>query len=82
MTITLPNSFTDWAAAGHGDQQRARAGRHQCQPGRAAVRAVLADDQAGTFNAAIGGFGGTGIPYNDYNLALNSAYAARCTRPR
>jgi peptide/nickel transport system substrate-binding protein len=30
---------------------------------------------SGNFDAAIGGFGGTGSPYNDYNNALNSSFA-------
>jgi peptide/nickel transport system substrate-binding protein len=76
MTITLPNSFTDWAAA---------ATEISTELGKIGIKVSLAEPQyaqysqttqAGTFNAAIGGFGGTGTPYNDYNLALNSAYAA------
>jgi peptide/nickel transport system substrate-binding protein len=30
---------------------------------------------AGNFDAAIGGFGGSGAPYTDFNNALNSQYA-------
>jgi peptide/nickel transport system substrate-binding protein len=76
MTITLPNSFTDWAAA---------ATEISAELGKVGIKVSLEEPQyaqysqttqAGTFNAAIGGFGGTGIPYNDYNLALSSAYAA------
>jgi peptide/nickel transport system substrate-binding protein len=76
MTITLPNSFTDWAAA---------ATEISAELGKVGIKVSLDEPQyaqysqttqAGTFNAAIGGFGGTGIPYNDYNLALNSSYAA------
>jgi peptide/nickel transport system substrate-binding protein len=76
MTITLPNSFTDWAAA---------ATEVSAELGKVGIKVSLDEPQyaqysqttqAGTFNAAIGGFGGTGIPYNDYNLALNSSYAA------
>ena len=37
--------------------------------------------QAGTFDAAIGGFGGSGSPYTDFNNALNSAYAAPINTP-
>jgi peptide/nickel transport system substrate-binding protein len=81
MTITLPNSFTDWAAA---------ATEISNELGQIGVKVSLDEPQyaqysqttqAGTFNAAIGGFGGTGIPYNDYNLALNSAYAAPVHTP-
>jgi peptide/nickel transport system substrate-binding protein len=76
MTITLPNAFTDWAAA---------ATEISNELGQVGIKVNLDEPQfpqytqatqAGTFNAAIGGFGGTGIPFNDFNLALNSAYAA------
>jgi peptide/nickel transport system substrate-binding protein len=81
MTITLPNSFTDWAAA---------ATEISTELGAVGIKVSLDEPQfaqysqttqAGTFNAAIGGFGGTGIPFNDYNLALNSAYAAPVHTP-
>jgi peptide/nickel transport system substrate-binding protein len=37
--------------------------------------------QAGAFDAAIGGFGGTGSPYTDFSNALNSTYAAAINTP-
>ena len=76
MTIVLPNSFTDWAAA---------ATEVSTELGQVGIKVNLDEPQyaqyaqttqAGTFNAAIGGFGGTGIPYTDFNNALNSSYAA------
>ena len=81
MTIVLPNNFTDWVAA---------ATEISTELGKAGIKVSLDEPQyaqysqttqAGTFNAAIGGFGGTGIPYNDYNLTLNSAYAAPVHTP-
>ena len=81
MTIVLPNSFTDWAAA---------ATEISSELGQVGIKVNLDEPQyaqyaqttqAGTFNAAIGGFGGTGIPFNDYNLTLNSAYAAPVHTP-
>ncbi len=81
MTIVLPNSFTDWAAA---------ATEVSTELGQVGIKVNLDEPQyaqyaqttqAGTFNAAIGGFGGTGIPFNDYNLTLNSAYAAPVHTP-
>jgi hypothetical protein len=81
MTIVLPNNFTDWAAA---------ATEISAELGKAGIKVSLDEPQyaqysqttqAGTFNAAIGGFGGTGIPYNDFNLTLNSAYAAPVHTP-
>jgi peptide/nickel transport system substrate-binding protein len=76
MTITLPNSFTDWAAAGTEISSELGAVGIKVSLDEPQYAQYLQTTQAGTFNAAIGGFGGTGIPYNDYNLALNSAYAA------
>jgi peptide/nickel transport system substrate-binding protein len=81
MTITLPNSFTDWAAA---------ATEISTELGQVGIKVSLDEPQyaqysqttqAGTFNAAIGGFGGTGIPYNDFDLALKSSYAAPVHTP-
>ena len=81
MTITLPNSFTDWAGA---------ATEISNELGKVGIKVSLDEPQyaqysqttqAGTFNAAIGGFGGTGVPYNDYNLALSSSYAAPVHTP-
>jgi peptide/nickel transport system substrate-binding protein len=81
MTITLPNSFTDWAAA---------AAEISSELGAVGIKVSLDEPQyaqysqttqAGTFNAAIGGFGGTGVPFNDFNLALSSAYAAPVHTP-
>jgi peptide/nickel transport system substrate-binding protein len=81
MTIVQPNNFTDWVAA---------ATEISNELGKAGIKVSLDEPQyaqysqttqAGTFNAAIGGFGGTGIPYNDYNLTLNSAYAAPVHTP-
>jgi peptide/nickel transport system substrate-binding protein len=81
MTIVLPNSFTDWVAA---------ATEVSTELGQIGIKVNLDEPQyaqyaqttqAGTFNAAIGGFGGTGIPFNDYNLALNSTYATPVHTP-
>ena len=81
MTIVLPNSFSDWVAA---------ATEISTELGKVGIKVTLDEPQyaqysqtiqAGTFNAAIGGFGGTGIPYNDYNLTLNSAYATPVHTP-
>jgi peptide/nickel transport system substrate-binding protein len=75
MSIVLPNSFTDWAAA---------ATEISNELGQVGIKVSLDEPQyaqysqttqAGTFNAAIGGFGGTGNPYTDFNQALNSSFA-------
>ena len=81
MTIVLPNSFTDWAAAGT---------EISTELGKVGIKVSLDEPQyaqysqtiqAGTFNAAIGGFGGTGSPYTDFNEALNSSYATPVHTP-
>jgi peptide/nickel transport system substrate-binding protein len=81
MTIVLPNSFSDWVAA---------ATEITNELGAVGVKATLDEPQyaqysteiqGGTFDAAIGGFGGTGSPYTDFNNALNSSYAAPVNTP-
>ena len=75
MTIILPNSYSDWLDAAQEIRQ---------QLGVVGIDVSLDTPQAaqyqstvdsGNFDAAIGGFGGTGSPYNDYNNALNSSFA-------
>jgi peptide/nickel transport system substrate-binding protein len=81
MTIVLPNSFSDWVAA---------ATEVSNELGTVGVKVTLdepqyaqysSEIQAGTFDAAIGGFGGTGSPYLDFNDALNSTYASPVNTP-
>jgi len=81
MTIVLPNSFTDWVAA---------ATETSSELGAVGIKVTLDEPQyaqysdeiqGGTFDAAIGGFGGTGSPYTDFNNALNSTYAAPVNTP-
>jgi peptide/nickel transport system substrate-binding protein len=81
MTIVLPNSFSDWVAAGT---------EISTELGAVGIKVSLDEPQyaqysqtiqAGTFNAAIGGFGGTGSPYTDFNEALNGSFAAPVHTP-
>lgn len=81
MTIILPGSFSDWVAA---------ATEVKNELGSVGINVSLdlpqyaqysSETQAGTFDAAIGGFGGTGNPYTDFNNALNSTYAAPINTP-
>ena len=81
MSIVLPANFSDWVAA---SKEVAN------QLGKAGIK-VNADlpqfaqysqsIQAGTFDAAIGGFGGSGSPYTDFNNALNSTFAKPVNTP-
>jgi peptide/nickel transport system substrate-binding protein len=81
MTIVMPGNFSDWVAA---------AKEVVNQLGSVGINATLdlpqyaqysQTIQAGTFNAAIGGFGGTGDPYTDYSLALSSSFATPVNTP-
>jgi peptide/nickel transport system substrate-binding protein len=76
ITISMPNNFTDWVAA---------ATEVKTQLTKVGIAVNLDEPQyaqyekdigAGSFDAAIGGFGGSGSPYTDFNNALNSKYAA------
>jgi peptide/nickel transport system substrate-binding protein len=76
MKIVMPNNFSDWVAA---------ATEVKSELSKAGVAVTLDEPQyaqyektigAGTFDAAMGGFGGSGNPYTDFNNALNSSYAA------
>lgn len=81
MTITMPGNFSDWVAA---------AKEVVNQLGAVGIKADLdlpqyaqysQAIQAGTFDAAFGGFGGTGNVYTDFNNALNSAFATAVNTP-
>jgi peptide/nickel transport system substrate-binding protein len=81
IKIVMPNNFTDWVAA---------ATEVKSQLGKAGVAVTLDEPQfaqyqkqisAGTFDAAMGGFGGSGNPYTDFNNALNSKYATPINTP-
>jgi peptide/nickel transport system substrate-binding protein len=75
MTIILPNSYSDWLdAAQEIREQLAVVGIDVSLDTPQAAQYQSAVD-SGNFDAAIGGFGGTGSAYNDYNDALNSSFA-------
>lgn len=81
MTIVMPQDFSDWVAA---------AKEVVNQLGAIGIKVSLdlpqypqynQAIQAGTFDAAMGGFGGTGDPYTDFNNALNSSFATPINTP-
>jgi peptide/nickel transport system substrate-binding protein len=81
MTIILPGAFSDWVAAA--TEVKTELGRvgisvNLDTPQYAAYSSAI---QSGQFNAAIGGYGGTGNPYTDFNNALNSSFAAPVGTP-
>jgi len=81
IKIVLPNNFTDWVAA---------ATEVKSELSKVGVAVTLDLPQypqyqkqisSGTFDAAMGGFGGSGNPYTDFNNALNSKYATPINTP-
>jgi peptide/nickel transport system substrate-binding protein len=75
MTITVPNSYSDWMDASQEIRQQLGAVGIEVTldtPQQAQYQSAI---DSGNFDAAIGGFGGTGSPYNDFNDALNSSFA-------
>jgi peptide/nickel transport system substrate-binding protein len=81
MTIVLPNSFSDWVAAATEISNELGAVGIKVTLDEPQYAQYSSEIQAGTFDAAIGGFGGTGSPYLDFNDALNSSYAAPVNTP-
>ncbi|HEY9482435.1 MAG TPA: ABC transporter substrate-binding protein [Micromonosporaceae bacterium] len=81
MTIVLPGNFSDWVAA---------AKEVATELGQAGIKVSLdlpqyaqyaTATQGGTFDAAMGGFGGSGDPYTDFNNGLNSSFATPVKTP-
>ncbi|HEY2315114.1 MAG TPA: ABC transporter substrate-binding protein [Streptosporangiaceae bacterium] len=81
LTIVLPNSFSDWVAAATEVKNELTAVGIKASLDLPQYAQYSSEIQAGTFDAAIGGFGGTGSPYTDFNNALNSTYAAPINTP-
>ncbi|MEO8889698.1 MAG: ABC transporter substrate-binding protein, partial [Jatrophihabitantaceae bacterium] len=75
MTITLPGNFSDWAAATQEITTELGTIGIKVTPEEPQFAQYQTSIQSGTFDAAIGGFGGTGTPYTDFNNALNSSFA-------
>jgi peptide/nickel transport system substrate-binding protein len=81
MTIVMPGNFSDWVAA---------AKEVGTELGQVGIKVSLDEPQyaqystatqGGTFDAAMGGFGGSGDPYTDFNNGLNSSFAAPVKTP-
>jgi peptide/nickel transport system substrate-binding protein len=81
LTIALPNSFSDWLAAATEVKNELTADGFNVSLDLPQYAQYESDIQSGSFDAAIGGFGGTGSPYLDFNDALNSSYAAPINTP-
>jgi peptide/nickel transport system substrate-binding protein len=81
MTLVMPNNFSDWIAAGKEISTQLEAAGIDVKLDLPQYAQYEKEIQAGTFDVAIGGFGGSGSPYTDFNNALNSAYAAPINTP-
>jgi peptide/nickel transport system substrate-binding protein len=81
MTITMPNNFTDWVAAAKEVKSELNAVGISVSLDLPQYDQYEKQIQAGSFDAAMGGFGGTGIPYTDFNNALNSKFATPINTP-
>jgi peptide/nickel transport system substrate-binding protein len=81
MTIVMPNSFSDWVAAATEIKNELTAVGISVTLDLPQYAQYSQEIQAGTFDGAIGGFGGTGSPYTDFNNALNSTFAAPVNTP-
>lgn len=81
MSIVMPGNFSDWVAAGKEvTQQLAKVGIKVTSELPQFAQYSQAT-QSGSFDAAIGGFAGTGNPYTDFNNALNSSFAKPVNTP-
>ncbi|MDQ6686732.1 MAG: ABC transporter substrate-binding protein [Actinomycetota bacterium] len=76
MTITMPANFTDWVAAGKEVVNQLTPLGFKVNIDTPQFPQYSNATQNGTFDAALGGFGGTGDPYTDFNNALNSSFAS------
>jgi peptide/nickel transport system substrate-binding protein len=75
MTISMPTNFSDWVAAAKEVSTQLSAMGIKVNLDLPEFAAYQSSIQSGKFDAAIGGYGGTGTPYNDFNNALNSSFA-------
>ncbi|MDQ2748257.1 MAG: ABC transporter substrate-binding protein [Actinomycetota bacterium] len=75
MTIVMPTNFSDWVAAAKEVSTQLSSVGIKVTLDLPQFAAYQSSIQSGKFDAAIGGYGGTGTPYNDFNNALNSSFA-------
>ena len=81
MTIVLPGNYSDWVAAAKEAANELSAIGIKVSLDLPQFDAYNKSIQGGTFDAALGGFGGTGDPYTDFNNALNSSFATPVNTP-
>ncbi|MDQ6936157.1 MAG: ABC transporter substrate-binding protein [Actinomycetota bacterium] len=81
MSIVLPGNYSDWVAASKELTSQLSAAGIKVSLELPQAAQYQQQIQGGSFDAAFGGFGGTGNPYTDFNNALNSSFAAPLKTP-
>jgi peptide/nickel transport system substrate-binding protein len=81
ITISMPNNFTDWVAAAKEIKTELSAVGITVNLDEPQFAQYEKEIGAGSFDAAMGGFGGSGSPYTDFNNALNSTFATPINTP-
>jgi peptide/nickel transport system substrate-binding protein len=76
MSIMMPANYSDWVAAGKEVVNQLSAIGIKVTLDTPQATPYTSATQSGKYDAALGGYGGTGDPYTDFNNALNSAFAA------
>jgi peptide/nickel transport system substrate-binding protein len=76
MSIMMPSNYSDWVAAGKEVVNELGAIGIKASIDTPQATPYTSATQSGNYDAAFGGYGGTGDPYTDFNNALNSAFAA------
>ncbi|MGZ4477162.1 MAG: ABC transporter substrate-binding protein [Nocardioidaceae bacterium] len=81
MSIMMPSNYSDWVAAGKELVNELSAIGIDASLDTPQATQYTTATQSGKFDAAFGGFGGTGDPYTDFNNMLNSSFAAPVNTP-
>jgi peptide/nickel transport system substrate-binding protein len=81
MSIMMPANYSDWVAAGKEVVNQLSAIGIKVSLDTPQATPYTSATQSGKYDAAFGGYGGTGDPYTDFNNALNSAFAAPVGTP-
>ncbi|CAN5630787.1 ABC transporter substrate-binding protein [soil metagenome] len=81
MSIMMPANYSDWVAAGKEVVTELKAAGIDASIDTPQATAYTKATQSGKYDAAFGGYAGTGDPYTDFNNALNSEFAAPIGTP-
>jgi peptide/nickel transport system substrate-binding protein len=76
MSVMMPANYSDWVAAGKEIVNELGAIGINAKLDTPQATQYQSATQTGNYDAALGGYGGTGDPYTDFNNALNSSFAA------